>query len=53
MSGNGLADSALLGSAAAGHEPGSAVLGADLDLRLPVDAAAGTYTATLTLTAIG
>ncbi len=53
VSGNGLADSALLGSAAAGHEPGSAVLGADLDLRLPVDAAAGTYTATLTLTAIG
>lgn len=53
VSGNGLADSALLGSAAAGHELGSAVLGADLDLRLPVDAAAGTYTATLTLTAIG
>ncbi|MFE4463593.1 choice-of-anchor I family protein [Oerskovia sp. NPDC056781] len=53
VSGNGLADSALLGSAAAGHELGSAVLGADLDLRFPVDAAAGTYTATLTLTAIG
>lgn len=53
VSGSGLAESALLGSASAGHEPGSAVLGADLDLRFPVDAAAGTYTATLTLTAIG
>ncbi|MGI5242163.1 adenylyl cyclase [Dactylosporangium sp. CA-139066] len=51
-SGNGLADASLLGSAVDGHAKGTATLGADLDLRVPVDTAPGTYTATLTLTAL-
>ena len=34
------------------HEQGSTVLGAALDLRLPAGTPAGTYTATLTITAI-
>jgi hypothetical protein len=50
--GNGLTDSSVLASATAGHESGTAKLGADLDLRLPVDTDAGTYTATLTVTAL-
>ena len=53
LGGNGLADASTLGGAAVGHERGSSVLGADLDLRLPVSATDGTYTATLTLTALG
>lgn len=51
-SGNGLKDSATLGSAAAGHTLGSSLLGADLQLKLPVSVGAGSYTATLTLTAL-
>jgi len=51
--GDGLSVSAILGHAAAGHEIGSAKLGADLDLRLPLDVVDGTYQATLTLTALG
>lgn len=50
--GEGLAVSSTLGSAAAGHELGSALLGADLELKLPVETAQGTYRATLTLTAL-
>ncbi|MBB5787694.1 hypothetical protein [Jiangella mangrovi] len=51
-SGNGLKESATLGSAAAGHTLGSSLLGADLQLKLPVSVGAGSYTATLTLTAL-
>jgi hypothetical protein len=51
-SGNGLTDASTLGSAVAGHATGSASLGAGLTLQVPVDTAAGTYTATLTLTAL-
>jgi Htaa len=50
--GDGLASPAVLGSAANGHAAGSTTLGADLDLRLPSTTAAGTYGATLTLTAL-
>jgi hypothetical protein len=51
-SGNGLTDASVLGSAADGHAKGTGVLGAGLDLRVPADTAPGTYTATLTLTAL-
>jgi hypothetical protein len=51
-SGNGLGEASTLGSATAGHERGSAKLGADLDLQLPIDVSDGTYQATLTLTAL-
>ena len=51
-SGNGLKSSSVLGSAVAGHAKGTGSLGADLDLRVPAETAAGTYTATLTLTAL-
>jgi len=51
--GDGLAISRTLGQAAGGHDQGSAVLGADLGLKLPLDTERGTYTATLTLTALG
>lgn len=51
--GDGLSAPAVLGSAPAGHPVGTAELGADLQLRLPVDAQAGRYTGTLTMTAIG
>jgi hypothetical protein len=50
--GDGLTVASTLASATAGHAGGSAVLGADLDLRLPVETPAGTYSATLTLTAL-
>ncbi len=51
-SGNGLKDSATLGSATAGHPKGTGTLGADLSLKVPAETAAGTYTTTLTLTAL-
>jgi hypothetical protein len=51
-SGNGLKDAAALGTATAGHAKGTGTLGADLDLKVPAETAAGTYTATLTLTAL-
>jgi hypothetical protein len=51
-SGKGLSASSTLGSAAAGHISGSAKLGAGLDLKIPVDVTDGTYTATVTLTAL-
>jgi hypothetical protein len=51
-SGNGLKDASVLASALSGHAGGTATLGADLDLRLPIGTAPGTYTATLTITAL-
>jgi hypothetical protein len=51
-SGSGLAQTALLGSAPNGHAPGTATLGAVLNLQLPASTTAGTYSATLTLTAL-
>lgn len=51
-SGNGLKSASVLASAVSGHAGGTAVLGADLDLRIPQDTAAGTYTAILTITAL-
>lgn len=50
--GSGLTIPSLLASAIAGHEPGTARVGADLDLRLPVETTPGTYTAVLTITAL-
>lgn len=52
LGGEGLSQSATLGSAEIGHARGSALLGAALDLRLPLSVAQGTYAATLTLTAL-
>ncbi|WP_394554031.1 adenylyl cyclase [Agromyces sp. MMS24-JH15] len=51
-SGDGLSKSSTLGHAASGHEKGSAKLGAELDLKLPVDVTDGTYKATLTITGL-
>jgi hypothetical protein len=51
-SGNGLTDASTLASARDGHDAGSATIGAGLDLRIPASTPAGTYTATLTLTAL-
>ncbi|WP_430791896.1 hypothetical protein [Actinoplanes sp. G11-F43] len=50
--GTGLAGSSTLATAADGHASGTASVGADLDLRLPADTAAGEYAATLTVTAL-
>ncbi|MFC3741607.1 immunoglobulin domain-containing protein [Paractinoplanes deccanensis] len=50
--GDGLGASATLGYAADGHAKGTAVLGARMDLRLPVTTAPGTYSTMLTLTAL-
>ncbi|MFF5076203.1 hypothetical protein ACFY36_04070 [Actinoplanes sp. NPDC000266] len=50
--GDGLGASATLGYASDGHSKGTAVLGAGVDLRLPVTTAPGTYATTLTLTAL-
>ena len=50
--GTGLGDSAALASAPNGEGLGSAELDATLKLSVPTDTAAGTYTGTLTLTAI-
>ena len=52
VSGNGLLDPSPLGSATAGHAKGTGSLGATLTLQVPVETPAGTYTATLTLTAL-
>jgi hypothetical protein len=53
VSGNGLKSASLLASAPSGHAVGgTATLGADLDLRIPQDTAPGTYSATLTITAL-
>ena len=50
--GDGLSVSRELGSAPSDHPLGSALLEADLELKLPVAIGAGTYNATLTLTAL-
>ena len=52
LSGDGLSVSSTLGHAPSGHERGSAKLGAELDLRIPIDVTDGTYRATLTITAL-
>lgn len=52
LSGNGLSAPATLASAGPGHEPGSATVGAELDLQLPIDTPPDTYTAVLTITAV-
>ncbi len=53
IAGNGLRDVSQLASAPAGHVKGSVTVGADLDLLIPSSTPAGSYTATLTLTALG
>jgi len=50
--GKGLSVDRVLGSGAQDHPKGEALLGANLDLKLPVDTAKGSYRATLTLTAL-
>lgn len=50
--GNGLTDAATLASAGDSHATGSATVGAGLDLQVPAGTPGGTYTATLTLTAL-
>lgn len=52
-SGDGLSVPSTLGSADVGHSRGSAKLGADLELKIPVDVTDGTYRSTLTITALG
>jgi len=52
VGGDGLSVPATLGSATDGHEKGSALLGADLDLQVPVSVGDGTYRATLVLTGL-
>ncbi len=50
--GDGLTVPSILAAGPSGHDLGSALVGADLDLRLPVETAPGTYSATLTITAL-
>lgn len=50
--GSGLADPSVLGSAPDGHTAGSSLLGAALELKLPLSVDPGTYSARLTLTAL-
>lgn len=50
--GPGLAGPSVLASSPGGHDPGSATVGAVVELWLPKDTPAGTYTATLTVTAL-
>ncbi|MDR7325289.1 hypothetical protein [Catenuloplanes niger] len=50
--GLGLTESATLADAAGGHGRGTASVGAGLDLRLPLTTPPGSYTATLTVTAL-
>lgn len=52
VSGTGLSVNRVLGSGAQGHEKGQALLGADLDLKLPAGTDKGSYRATLTVTAL-
>lgn len=53
VSGDGLTVPSVLASAPSGHASGTASIGANLDLRLPVDTAAGEYSTVLTITALG
>ncbi|BBA97038.1 hypothetical protein RVR_2598 [Actinacidiphila reveromycinica] len=50
--GDGLTAAATLASADGGHAAGSATVGAGLDIQVPAGTPGGTYTATLTLTAL-
>lgn len=50
--GHGLKVPAVLGAAESGHPPGVASLGAELHVQLPRQTPAGTYTTTLTITAL-
>ncbi len=50
--GNGLLEPRVLASADDGHPPGFATFGAALDLRMPATTPPGTYSTTLTVTAI-
>ena len=50
--GEGLSVSRALGGTAQGHERGESSLGADLDLKFPLDIDKGSYRATLTITAL-
>ncbi|GAA2080106.1 hypothetical protein [Microbacterium hatanonis] len=52
-SGDGLSVARTLAQADAGHTRGSSLVGADLELKLPLDTPRGTYTATVTLTVLG
>ncbi|MFT3855493.1 MAG: hypothetical protein QM733_22605 [Ilumatobacteraceae bacterium] len=51
--GTGLSASSVLAFGTDGHAAGSATLGAGLDLRFPAEASPGTYSALLTITAVG
>lgn len=51
-SGDGLSVARTLASADTGHARGASVVGADLELKLPLDTPEGTYSATITLTAL-
>lgn len=53
VAGDGLRSPSLLASAPVGRPAGSATLDAALDLRVPRTTPGGTYTATLTITALG
>lgn len=53
IAGDGLRSPSLLASAPVGRPAGSATLDAALDLRVPRTTPGGTYTATLTITALG
>ncbi|MGE3621294.1 MAG: hypothetical protein AB7L84_12615 [Acidimicrobiia bacterium] len=50
--GNGLTVASTLAAADTGHDQGTATLGAHLDLQVPIATPPGTYTTTLTLTAL-
>ncbi|GAA3909377.1 hypothetical protein GCM10022382_14990 [Microbacterium invictum] len=50
--GKGLSVSSTLGFGQTGHDRASALLGADLGLKIPLEVGEGTYAATLTLTAL-
>lgn len=50
--GQGLSIARTLAQANDGHARGSSLVGADLDLKLPLETPRGTYTATVTLTAL-
>lgn len=50
--GDGLSVARTLASAATGHARGASLVGADLELKLPLETPEGTYSATITLTAL-
>lgn len=50
--GDGLSVARTLAGAEEGHSRGASLVGADLELKLPLDTPQGTYSATITLTAL-